>query len=103
MRAAFGQADGVAPDGAAEEPIPKTTVRPTHPEFAREAQIQGRVVLEVLVGVDGKVAAMNDLKGVTGLNQAAMQAVRQWTFIPAHNAAGEPIEAWTTIPVDFHF
>ena len=43
------------------------------------------------------------IKGVTGLNEAAMNAVKRWTFIPAVDAAGNPIEAWTKVPVDFHF
>jgi TonB family protein len=87
----------------AKEAIPLRTIQPVYPEFAREAQIQGMVVLHVLVKADGTVANVKVVQGVTGLNDAAIAVVRRWTFEPALDHDGNPIEAWTRVPIDFHF
>jgi TonB family protein len=85
-----------------DEPVPVTQVQPVYPEFAREAQIQGKVVLHVLVGKDGRVKNVKVNKGVTGLNEAAMDAVRKWVFKPALSN-NKPVAVWVEVPVDFHF
>lgn len=85
-----------------DEPVPVTTVQPLYPEFAREAQIQGKVVLHVLVGKDGRVKNVKVAKGVTGLNDAAMDAVKRWVFKPALSN-NKPVAVWVEVPVDFHF
>jgi protein TonB len=85
-----------------DEPVPVTTVQPAYPEFAREAQIQGKVVLHVLVGKDGRVKNVKVARGVTGLNDAAMDAVRKWVFKPALSN-NKPVAVWVEVPVDFHF
>lgn len=85
-----------------DEPVPVTTVQPVYPEFAREAQIQGKVVLHVLVGKDGRVKNVKVAKGVTGLNEAAMDAVKRWVFKPALSN-NKPVAVWVEVPVDFHF
>ncbi len=85
-----------------DEPVPVTTVQPAYPEFAREAQIQGKVVLHVLVGKDGRVKNVKVAKGVTGLNEEAMKAVKQWVFKPALSN-NKPVAVWVEVPIDFHF
>jgi protein TonB len=85
-----------------DEPVPVTTVQPVYPEFAREAQIQGKVILHVLVGKDGRVKNVKVSKGVTGLNDAAIEAVRKWVFKPALSN-NKPVAVWVEVPVDFHF
>ena len=85
-----------------DEPVPVKTVQPVYPEFAREAQIQGKVVLHVLVGKDGRVKNVKVSKGVTGLNDEAMKAVRQWVFKPALSN-NKPVAVWVEVPIDFHF
>jgi len=87
----------------ARSPEPLTMVPPNYPVFAREAQIQGKVVLHVLVTGEGRVAHVKVLVGVTGLNEAAMDAVRRWTFKPALDTQGNPVAAWEEVPIDFHF
>jgi protein TonB len=84
-------------------PVPAKTVQPAYPEFAREAQIVGMVVLHVLVGTEGGVEDVKLVRGVTGLNDAAMDAVRQWIFEPAKDEAGNPVPAWYEAKFDFHF
>jgi len=83
-------------------PEPVTAPPPTYPVFAREAQIQGKVLLHVLVGSDGRVANIKVFRGVTGLNDVTIDAVGRWVFKPALKD-GEPVCAWIEIPVDFHF
>jgi len=75
---------------------------PTYPEFAKEALIQGRVFLHVLIGSNGRVEAIKVFRGITGLNDAAVDAVRSWTWEPARRA-DQAVCAWIEVPVDFHF
>jgi len=85
-----------------DEPTPVTRVEPAYPEFAREAQIQGKVTLHVLVGKDGRVKNVKVIKGVTGLNEAAVEAIKKWVFKPALSN-NKPVAVWVEVPMDFHF
>ena len=85
-----------------DEPVPVTRVEPAYPEFAREAQIQGKVVLHVLVGKDGRVKNVKVIKGVTGLNEEAVKAIQKWVFKPALSN-NKPVAVWVEVPMDFHF
>ncbi|HYR52467.1 MAG TPA: energy transducer TonB [Candidatus Dormibacteraeota bacterium] len=85
-----------------DEPVPVTRVEPAYPEFAREAQIQGKVTLHVLVGKDGRVKNVKVIKGVTGLNEAAVEAIKKWVFKPALSN-NKPVAVWVEVPMDFHF
>jgi len=84
-----------------EEPVPVTRIEPVYPEFAKEAQIEGRVTLHVLIGTDGRVASVRVIKGVTGLNEIAVGAVKHWVFRPAR-CVGKPVAVWVEVPLDFH-
>ena len=81
-------------------PVPKSTPLPVYPEFARKALIDGTVVLQILVNADGVVRNVKVIKGVSGIDQAAVDIVKQWTFWPARKN-GEPVAAWTTVPFVF--
>jgi len=85
-----------------DAPAPVNAPPPVYPEFAREAQIQGKVTLHVLVGKDGRVKNVKVMKGVTGLNDAAVDAVRKWVFKPALSN-NKPVAVWVEVPVNFHF
>lgn len=85
-----------------DPPTPITTLQPVYPEIAREAKIQGRVVLHVLVGADGLVKKIKTIHGIMYLEHAARNAVSQWVFKPALRGGGA-IAAWVEVPVDFHF
>jgi protein TonB len=93
---------GRASQAPAVDPVPVTTVQPNYPEFAREAQIQGRVKLIVCVDETGRVGSVKVAEGVTGLTEAAIHAVKQWIFKPAQDGYGNPVSALIMIPVDFH-
>ena len=84
------------------EAVPTTRTIPVYPEFARDAQIQGKVILRVYVDAYGRVCAIKVAKSVTGLDQAAIQAMKKWKFKPA-SLRGVPVGAWLDIPIDFHF
>jgi TonB family protein len=84
------------------EPAPIKEVKPDYPSIAREAGVEGRVTVHVLVGKEGRVldAVLAAKVQVPMLNEAALAAARQWVFTPGY-ANGHPVACWTAIP--FHF
>jgi periplasmic protein TonB len=75
-------------------------VTPQYPQLARQARIQGTVVLQAVIGKDGTVQNLHVLSGHPMLVQAAMDAVRQWRYKPYY-LNGEPVEVDTQINVNF--
>jgi protein TonB len=81
---------------------PRKTVHidPVYPPDAKEAKIQGVVILEVLIGADGKVEQTKVLRSIPQLDQAAVDAVRQWEFTPTL-LNGEAKKVIMTVTVNF--
>ena len=79
-----------------------TRVEPQYPSEAKRRHIQGRVVMNVLVGSDGLVRKLVVASGSPYLVEAAATAVRQWRFKP-RNLDGQPAEFETRITVNFSF
>lgn len=75
-------------------------VPPSYPDAARNARIEGTVMLQALVMKDGTVGDTKVMKSVPGLDAAAVAAVRQWRFKPAL-AKGQPVQVWVAVPVKF--
>jgi TonB family protein len=75
-------------------------VAPQYPQAARQAHIQGTVVLQVVIGKDGNVQNLHALSGPPLLIPSAMDAVKQWRYKP-YQLNGEPVEANTQINVKF--
>ncbi len=75
-------------------------VRPQYPPLAKQARVQGKVELEVLIGVDGSVLDVTPKTGDALLVEAAVAAVRQWQYQPTF-LNGEPVEVATTVTVNF--
>ena len=75
-------------------------VEPEYPGSARQAGIQGSVVLEVRVGLEGTVENVQLVSGPTELAPAAMDAVKQWRFKP-HIVDGRPMAMQTTVRLTF--
>jgi len=75
-------------------------VNPPYPIAAREARIQGAVVLNVSIQKDGKVGKVRVLSGHPLLAQAAVQAVKGWIYEP-FRLNGEPVDAETQVTVNF--
>ena len=78
-----------------------TAPAPEYPEFAKTARISGRVVLDLLIDEKGHVRDVFIIQGVMGLNEAAIDAAKRWTFTPAKKN-GAPVAAWYELPMDFH-
>jgi protein TonB len=77
-----------------------TQTRPAYPPLARQARIQGVVVLHAIIDKDGKVAQLEVVSGHPLLVQSALDAVKQWRYKPTQ-LNGDPVEVDTTIQVTF--
>ena len=83
-----------------EAPVPIFKPTPEYPSWAREAGVSGQVLLNVLVGKDGRVRRVIIEKNVNGLGDAAREALARWTFRPAR-MNGAAVSTWVAIPVRF--
>jgi len=75
-------------------------VNPVYPPEAKQAGTEGTVRLAVDIGSDGKVVSVNAQSGPDVLVQAAVEAVKQWTYKPTL-LNGEPVGVLTTVDVNF--
>jgi protein TonB len=75
-------------------------VQPIYPTLARQARIQGVVLLEAIIGKTGSLEKLRVLSGHPLLVQAALDAVNQWRYRPTV-LDGEPVEVITTVEVHF--
>lgn len=84
------------------EELPEAVVRvpPGYPDLAREAGVEGTVLVEAFVCACGEVSDVRIVKSIPMLDQASKDAVRQWLFVPALTD-GEPVATWVVIPVKF--
>lgn len=79
----------------------QSKVMPIYPAIAKAARIQGTVVLHALISKDGRIIDIKVASGPPMLQQAALEAVRQWRYKP-YLLNGEPVEVETTINVVFN-
>lgn len=92
-----------APIRVADLPVsPRKTVdvRPVYPEIARIARVEGTVVMEAVLDTSGRVTQLRVLTSVPMLDQAALDAVRQWRYTPSLYG-GHPVSVLMTITVRF--
>lgn len=102
-----------APAAAISEPAPVTTLpglnadylnnpAPVYPDSARRQGEQGRVLLRVLVDAAGSVqqTVLRKSSGFAALDQAALDAVKNWRFVPARRGV-EAVAAWVVVPISF--
>jgi TonB family protein len=75
-------------------------VNPVYPPLAQSAKVQGVVIIEALIGPDGTVADARVLRSIPLLDQAALDAVRQWEFTPTL-LNGQPVPIIMTMTVQF--
>ena len=73
---------------------------PVYPPLARQARIQGRVVLHAIIDKEGRVSQLETISGHPLLVQSALAAVQNWRYQPTI-LNGEPVEVDTTIDVNF--
>jgi protein TonB len=75
-------------------------VTPQYPPLARQARIQGDVILKAVIGKDGSIQNLQVVSGHPMLSAAAINAVKQWKYKPYY-LNGQPVEVETTIDVKF--
>lgn len=83
-----------------EPPVVVRQVYPVYPELARQAELEGTVLLKVGVDESGRVREVLVLRSVSGLDKAAIDAVYQWEFLPA-TQRDVPVPVWITVPIRF--
>jgi TonB family protein len=96
-----GVIPGTLPSGEKVKP-PKLVkqVDPVYPEAARKAGVEGLVILEATTDTYGRMADVKVLQGIEGLNQAAIDAVKQWVYEPMV-IDGKPRPVVFTVTVRF--
>jgi TonB family protein len=87
--------------GQAQEARLISSVSPAYPPIARSMGLQGEVTIDALIDSTGRVAAMKPLSGPVALQQAAMDALRQWKYEPAR-LDGQPVSTHLTVTMKFH-
>lgn len=75
-------------------------VKPMYPAFALAGFKRGTVIIEATIGVDGKVQEATVVRSVPAFDRAALDAVRQWEYMPAR-LDGEPIAVIMMVVVQF--
>jgi periplasmic protein TonB len=75
-------------------------VNPTYPPLARQARIQGTVVLQAQISKTGDIENLQLISGHPMLAPAAIEAVKQWKYRP-YLLNGEPVEVETQVQVNF--
>ena len=75
-------------------------VQPAYPEEARQAGIQGTVVMCASIGKDGKIKSLRSVSGPKELVPAAMKAVKKWRYAP-FQVNNETVDVETDIRVNF--
>lgn len=89
------------PGSGVEPPRLLREVRADYSDEARRANLEGEVVMEIVVRSNGTVGEVRILKGLgLGLNERATQAVRQWRFAPAR-MKGTPVDVIVEVAVEF--
>jgi TonB family protein len=94
-----GQGTTPIPIGGTIRPPAKTKdVSPVYPQEAQQARVSGMVILEAIIGEDGKVRSARVLRSIPLLDQAAINAVRQWEYTPTLiNGVAVPIVMTVTV------
>ena len=75
-------------------------IQPSYPPLARQARIQGQVLLQAEISKDGTIQNLRLISGHPMLAPAAIEAVKQWRYKPYY-LNGEPVEVETQITVIF--
>jgi protein TonB len=85
-----------------ELPVEVRAVKPEYPDLAKQAGVEGLVIVDVLVGRDGRVqeARIDPRINILLLNESALVAARKWVFTPAM-MKGLPVSVWIKIPFRF--
>ena len=89
------------PGAGIDPPTLVREIRPNYTDAARKQAIEGDVVLEIVVRQDGSVGNVRVRRTLgAGLEQKAIEAVRQWRFLPAKRQ-GTPVDVMVDVSVEF--
>jgi protein TonB len=83
-----------------KKPMVLKKVSPVYPEIAQKARIEGIVVVEVLIGTDGKVEKATIYKSIPMLDHAALEAAKKFVFSPGEQR-DRKVKVRMTIPFSF--
>jgi len=86
--------------GQIKEPKKLKNVPPVYPDIAKQARVQGVVILECTISPQGKVTDVKVLRGIPLLDSAAIDAVKQWVYTPTL-LNGVPVPVIMTVTVNF--
>lgn len=83
-------------------PAPLETPKPEYPSMARQAGYSGRVVVQMLLNLDGSVMQVRVAKssGHAILDEAAVEGCKKFKFTPAKQR-DRPVRVWVSMPIDF--
>ena len=90
----------VRPGGRIMEPKKIKDVQPVYPAVAQSARVSGVVTIEATIGSDGKVIDAKVVRSIPLLDQAALDAVRQWEYLPTM-LNGVPVPVLVTVTINF--
>ncbi len=83
-----------------KQPVRIVDVQPVYPDVARQARVEGIVIIEAVIGPTGGVQEARVLRSQPLLDEAALAAVRQWKFTPTL-LNGVPVPIVMTVTVNF--
>jgi protein TonB len=86
--------------GQIKTPTKVKDQRPVYPAIAQSARVQGVVIIEAVIGPDGRVQDAKVLRSIPLLDAAALDAVRQWQYTPTL-LNGVPVPVIMTVTVNF--
>ena len=86
--------------GQIKPPLKIKDVKPVYPAIAQSARVAGVVTIEATIGPDGKVIDAKVVRSVPLLDQAALDAVRQWEYRPTL-LNGVPVPVLVTVTINF--
>lgn len=86
--------------GNIKEPSKIKNVAPVYPDIAKQARVQGIVILECTISPQGRVTDVKVLRGIPLLDQAGIDAVKQWQYTPTL-LNGVPVPVIMTVTVNF--
>jgi TonB family protein len=75
-------------------------VKPVYPAIARSANVAGAVTIEATIGPDGRVIDAKVVRSIPMLDQAALDAVRQWEYTPSL-LNGVPVPVLVMVTINF--
>jgi protein TonB len=98
----FAHGDDLRPErNPAVAPRPVSTPAPKYPDVATRARVHGTVILELVIDRNGRVVRGRVLKPLPfGLDQAAVEAVRDWRYRPARDGNGNPVASIVNVTIE---